>query len=191
MKNLKKLIYILPASFALLLSTPTFAYLDGFSAGNIMNDYTMTNSSTMTEAEIDAFLHSKNPCNDTDLGKPQRYARTRNLSYHIEDGHFVCLADEKFSGVSLDGVTTFENASAAHIIHFTAVDYDINPQVLLVLLEKEQGLITDTWPDAGQYTIATGYGCPDHNVCDTRYYGFINQVQRAAELFHSVELGFW
>lgn len=176
---------------ASLFSHPSFAYLDGFSAGNIMNDYTMSNSSTMTEAEVDAFLHAHNPCNDTDLEKPQRYARTRNLSYHIEDGHFVCLADEKFSGVSLDGVTTFENASAAHVIHFTAVDYDINPQVLLVLLEKEQGLISDTWPDAGQYQIATGYGCPDTAACDTRYYGFINQVQRAAELFHSVLLGYW
>ena len=55
--------------------------------------------------------------------------------------------------------------------------------MLLVLLEKEQGLVTDTWPTSRQYRSATGYGCPDTADCDTTYYGFYNQVYNAAWQF--------
>ena len=39
------------------------AYLDGFDPGNIMSDFVMGNKNTMTESQINDFLHSKNPCN--------------------------------------------------------------------------------------------------------------------------------
>jgi hypothetical protein len=55
----------------------------------------------------------------------------------------------------------------------------INPQVFLVLLQKEQSLVTDVWPFPVQYRSATGYGCPDTAACDSAYYGFYNQVYRA------------
>ena len=94
---------------------------------------------------------------------------------------FVCLADEKFNG-----------ETAAHIIYETAKDYKINPQVLMVLIEKEQGLISDTWPNVNfQYRSATGYGCPDTAACDAKFYGLKNQIRKAAELFNSVLSGGW
>ncbi len=52
-----------------------------------------------------------------------------------------------------------------------------------MLLEKEQGLVTDDFPGSGQYRSATGYGCPDTAVCDSQYYGFFNQVYNAALQF--------
>lgn len=146
---------------------------NGFSAGNIISDYVMSDYASMSESEIQAFLKSKNPCNDTNIAKASAYP---NLSYHIENGHFVCMADENFNG-----------ETAAHIIWQAAQDFRINPKVIIVLLEKEQGLVTDTWPNSNlQYRSATGYGCPDTAACDSQYYGFKNQVRNSAELFRYI-----
>ncbi|MBQ3352559.1 RICIN domain-containing protein [Candidatus Saccharibacteria bacterium] len=149
------------------------AAYNGFQAGNIITDYVMSDYSSMSEAQIQAFLKSKNPCNDTNTSKARYYS---NHNYHIENGHFVCMADERFNG-----------ESAAHIIWQAAQDYRINPKVLIVLLEKEQGLVTDTWPNSDlQYRSATGYGCPDTAACDSKYYGFKNQIRNAAELYRYI-----
>ena len=148
------------------------ATMAGFSAGNIISDYVMGNYNSMNESQIQAFLKSKNSCNDTGTYKAQQYP---NYSYHIVNGHFVCMADENFNG-----------ESAAHIIWQAAQDYRINPQVLIVLLQKEQGLVTDTWPNSLQYRSATGYGCPDTAACDSQYYGLKNQIRNAAELYRWV-----
>ena len=77
--------------------------------------------------------------------------------------------------------TRAASASARRaIIYKVAQACGINPQVLLVMLQKEQGLVTHTWPSDWRYTIAMGQGCPDTAACDTRYYGFFNQVYGAA-----------
>lgn len=154
-------------------SSAVHSAYNGFDAGNIISDYVMGHYSSMSEAEIQSFLKSKNSCNDTNISKAQYYS---SHNYHIENGHFVCMADERFNG-----------ESAAHIIWQAAQDYRINPKVIIVLLEKEQGLVTDTWPNSDlQYRSATGYGCPDTAACDSTYYGFKNQVRNAAELFRYI-----
>lgn len=153
------------------------ADLSKFNPGNIMSDAVMSNKDTMTVQEIQNFLNSKNPCNNT---KTYLAAQYPHLHYNIRDGRFVCMAQESFDG-----------ESAAQIIWQAAQDYQINPQVLIVLLQKEQGLVTDTWPNHIQYRSATGYGCPDTAACDTKYYGFKNQVRNAAALFRTVLNGGW
>lgn len=154
-------------------SSAVNAAYNGFKAGNIISDSVMSDYSSMSESSIQSFLKSKNPCNDTDISKAARYS---SHNYHIVNGHFVCMADESFNG-----------ESAAHIIWQAAYDYRINPKVIIVLLEKEQGLVTDTWPNSDlQYRSATGYGCPDTAACDSQYYGFKNQVRNAAELFRYI-----
>ena len=172
-------VFVMMATFSFLafknmnMTAATNAAYSGFQAGNIITDYVMGDYSSMSEGDIQNFLKSKNPCNDTDTSKASRYSNHR---YHIENGHFVCMADERFNG-----------ESAAHIIWQAAQDYHINPRVLIVLLEKEQGLVTDTWPNADlQYRSATGYGCPDTAACDSQYYGFKNQIRNAAELFRYI-----
>ena len=154
------------------------ADLSRFNAGDIMSDGVMANYTSMNEGQIQSFLKSKNSCNNTNVWVPSNGRTTGSLdmggtmNWHVENGHFVCMADERFDG-----------ESAAHIIWQAAQDYKINPQVLIVLLEKEQGLVTDTRPRSGQYRAATGYGCPDTAACDSQYYGFRNQVRNAASLF--------
>ncbi len=160
------------------------ANLANFDPGYIISDYQMGNYNSMSEAEIWNFLKQKGNCNDTRIwqtGNNLGYlSESAPYSWHVSDGHYVCLADENFSG-----------ESAAHIIWQAAQDYRINPQVLIVLLQKEQGLITDSFPNSVQYRSATGYGCPDTAACSSRYYGFKNQVRNAAALFRAVLDGGW
>ena len=160
------------------------ASLANFDPGNIVSDYVMSNADSMSVADIDAFLKSKGDCNNTNTYMASYYP---NLSYHIENGHFVCLAEERFG----EGTTVGSGQTAAEIIYEVAHEYRINPQVLIVLLQKEQGLITDSWPNNIQYRSATGFGCPDTAECDAKYYGFKNQLKNAANLFRTVLDGGW
>lgn len=180
--------FCMGAVFAFLATSNTKntnATTAGFRPGNIITDYVMSNSNTMSVADIQNFLNRKNPCDYRDYNKyvslmNSSAAKNKGYSWHWDNGHFVCLSEERFDG-----------ESAAQIIYNAAQDYHINPQVLLVLLEKEQGLITDKYPNNIQYRSATGYGCPDTAACDTKYYGFRNQVRNAAALFHQVLSGGW
>lgn len=162
-----------------------------FNYGNIMSDFVMTNKSSLSEEQIRTFLKSKNACNDSNLSKLSGYNATQGwlnttLSdgtpityyYNLKDGRFVCLANESFNG-----------EDAARIIWQAAQDYNVNPQVLIVLLQKEQSLITDSWPNNIQYRSATGYGCPDTEDCNAQYYGFKNQVRNAANFFRAYQTG--
>ena len=63
----------------------------------------------------------------------------------------MCLSEERFG----DGEVIGTGQSAAHIIYRAAQDYKINPQVLIVLLQKETSLITDPIPNDGDYRKAT------------------------------------
>ena len=148
----------------------------------------MGNYNAMSEAEIQAFLTAKGNCRDTRIYLADIYT---GYSYHIKDGHFVCLAEETFGDGVAYGELAPDGESAAHVIWQAAQDYRINPQVLIVLLQKEQGLITDSWPNNRQFKVATGYGCPDTAPCAEQYFGFKNQVRKAAAMFRTVLDGGW
>jgi uncharacterized protein with LGFP repeats len=141
------------------------ADLSKFQPGNIISDAAFSNRGSMTEGQIQSFLEGKVP--------------------RCQSG-YVCLKDwydtsrtttaDAMCGAYSGGVR--ERAST--IIYKVAQACGINPQVLLVMLQKEQGLVLHTWPSDWRYTIAMGQGCPDTAACDTRYYGFFNQVYGAA-----------
>ena len=81
----------------------------------------------------------------------------------------------------------FNGESAARIIHQAAQEWRINPQVLIVKLQKEQGLITNPNPQQWRLDSATGFGCPDSTpgVCAAHYLGFRNQIRNAARFFRA------
>ncbi|KQQ68795.1 hypothetical protein [Microbacterium sp. Leaf320] len=146
--------------------------LDGFNPGNIISDAVFTNRNTMTEAQIQAFFNSKvSRCQ----GGSDRY------------GPIICLKDFTITSVNrpadryCQGYTGAANESAARIIARVAQSCGINPQVLIVMLQKEQGLVTHTWPSMNRYNAALGQGCPDGGVaCDPNYVGFFHQIYGAA-----------
>lgn len=138
-----------------------------FQAGNIISDSIFFNSGTMNEGQIQAFLNSK--------------VRSCRAGY-------TCLKDYREDTRTIPGTPmcgTYDGApgeSAARIILKVAQTCGINPQVIIVMLQKEQGLVADTWPTTSQYRSAMGAGCPDTAACDANYYGFFNQVQYGAYL---------
>ncbi|MCD4704883.1 hypothetical protein K8R66_02280, partial [bacterium] len=75
--------------------------------------------------------------------------------------------------------------TAGEVIYEVAQKYQINPKYLLVLLQKEQSLITDPYPSEKQLNWATGFAiCDSCSMNDPRlekYRGFYNQVFYAAQ----------
>jgi hypothetical protein len=67
--------------------------------------------------------------------------------------------------------------TAAELIYDAATSQGMNPQVLLVALQKEQGLITNTPTNMQRVLdVALGFGCPDSGGCDGVYVGFYSQL---------------
>lgn len=162
-----------------------------FSAGNIMSDSVFFNSQSLNASQIQAFFEAKLPECDTWGTKPYggvtraQYASTKGVS-----PPFVCLRDysqstpERQPESGLCGhLPARSTRTAAQIIDDVARACGVSQKVLIVLLQKEQGLISDDWPWPIQYRSATGYGCPDTAPCDSQYYGYFNQVYQAAKIF--------
>ncbi|MWB98763.1 hypothetical protein [Agromyces seonyuensis] len=80
-----------------------------------------------------------------------------------------------------DAYTGARSETAAEIITGVARACGVSPRTLLVLLQKEQSLLTS--PSVYGYERATGYYCPDTAPCEERYFGFFNQVYSAAWQF--------
>lgn len=140
-----------------------------FKPGNIVSDAVFYDSSTMSASQIQAFLDSKVPvCRD---------------GYTCLKDYTQAYPSQPARAEGCSAISGLERASAAWMIWVVSTACGINPQSLIVLLQKEQGLITDSWPTARQYRSATGYGCPDTADCDATYYGFFNQLYNAAWQF--------
>lgn len=141
----------------------------GFDAGDIVSDEVFFDGGALGPLTIQAFLDARVPeCAGLDVPCLRDYA---------EDTGDVA-ADEQ-----CDAYVGGESRSAAEIIGSVAVACDVSPSVLLVLLQKEQSLVTDTAPSERQFRSATGYGCPDTADCDSDYFGFFGQVYGAAWQF--------
>ncbi len=149
-------------------STAQAATASDFQPGYIISDNNFYNGNALDAGTIQSFLNAQVP--------------TCRAGY-------TCLKDyttptSSRAGDAMCGpYTGAASESAATIIAKVGAACGISQKVLIVLLEKEQGLVTDDWPGAGQYKSATGYACPDTSACDSQYYGFYNQVYMAAWQF--------
>lgn len=162
-----------------------------FRAGHLIDDSIFFNPNSMGTQEIQSFLNAKVPSCDTNGDKPHSSGGIRR-DYAASKGYsppFTCLKDyrqdipAKPADSYCSGSVGSGNRSAAEIINEVSKACGVNPMALIVLLQKEQSLVTDDWPWSIQYRSATGYGCPDTATCDSAYYGFFNQVYSAARQF--------
>jgi hypothetical protein len=132
-----------------------------FDAGYIISDANFYNGSAMSEAEIQRFL-------ETTVGSCQN---SNCLA--------VYRADTPTRTWSFGTCSTYVGGaaeSAARIIFKVQQACNLSAKVILVTLQKEQGLLTNRAPSDGIMRKAMGYGCPDTAACDSTYYGFFNQV---------------
>ena len=149
------------------LPTATLANMAGFRAGNIIDDSLFWDAGAMTVAEIQAFLNNK-------------------VTSCVAG--YTCLKDYRETTRTILATpmcSTYPGAAsetAATIIFKVAQACGVSPKVILVVLQKEQGLVTSTAPSSGRYRSAMGAGCPDTAPCDSEYYGFFNQVHYGAYL---------
>ncbi len=160
-----------------------------WNAARIIDDGVYFNSGTMNTGDIQNFFNSKVPTCDTNGTQPSGHSGyATRADWGRANGEappYTCLKDytqdipSKSADAYCGGISS-GHKSAANIVYDVARACGINPQALIVLLQKEQSLVTDDWPWSIQYRSATGYGCPDSSPCDSEYYGFFNQVYNAA-----------
>jgi uncharacterized protein with LGFP repeats len=136
----------------------------GFNAGNIIDDAVFYNSNAMTEAGIQSFLNTKG-------------ASCTKGALCLKN--YKTATDDRAADAMCKAYQGAASESAARIIYKVAQACGINPQVFIVMLEKEQSLVTRTNATTGTYNIAMGYGCPDFSLCDKQYYGLFNQLYKA------------
>ena len=139
-----------------------------FDPGNLISDSEFFTSGTMTVDEIQAFLDDQ--------------------VANCRDG-YVCMKDYVETTFSRDATVlcnAYEgasNESAAAIVRKVSDACGVSVEALLVLIQKEQSLVTHTWPSDWRFQKATGYACPDTAPCDEKFFGFYNQVYNAAKQF--------
>ena len=181
-----------------------------FNAGYLIDDSVFYDSNTMTAVEIQKFLDDKSPACDmwgtglitgrtypdgskvttgTTRAAYSKVMREKYGKTQYHDPPYVCInkyyenPETHQTLYETQGVATAGMKSAAQIIYDVAQEYSINPQVLLVMIKKESLVWGDNWPLKYEYNTVMGYGCPDNAPCNEAYYGFYNQVQKAAWQF--------
>lgn len=144
-----------------------------FDPGYIISDEKFHDSSSMSASQIQSFLNSRVPTCSSGYTCLKDFRQTTwTRAADAQCASYAGRADE----------------TAAEIIYRVGQACGINPQVLLVLLQKEQTLVTSTAPTAYKYNTATGYACPDTAPCDLEFAGFYNQVYKAAWQYRRYEV---
>lgn len=139
-----------------------------FDPGNIISDADFFRSGSMSAEAIQSFLEQRNPT--------------------CRSG-FVCMKDYRETTFSRDASVLCnayegaENETAAQIIAKVSAACGVSAEALLVLIQKEQSLVTLSAPSTIRFERATGYACPDTAPCNAQFFGFYNQVYNAAKQF--------
>jgi uncharacterized protein with LGFP repeats len=141
-----------------------------FDPGFIISDANFFNAAAMTQAQIQVFLDAECP--------------THNCIDSIKSATTTETSNTECSG----GYTGLASETTAAIIYKVQKLCGISAKVLLVTLQKEQGLITKQNPSTGALRAAMGYGCPDTAPCSTSDLGFFRQIYDAAWQFQEYRL---
>src|SRR5664279_90790 len=135
-----------------------------FDPGNIASDEVFYNTTAMTLPQITAFIDEQN------TGCEGSWClRNLTLDTTPEPADAYCQA-----------YTGGPAQSAATMLYDLSRACGINPQVMLVTLQKESQVLTRTDPTESSYTAAWGWHCPDTGPggtanCDPQYAGFFHQ----------------
>ena len=140
-------------------------------AGYIIDDAVFYDSNAMNATDIQAFLNAQVP------------TCTGNCLRNYGQPTGTIAPDAYCNGYQGAGYQT-----AAQIIDLVARSCGISQRALLVLLEKEQSLVTSKAPPDWAYRAATGMGCPDTAPCDPNVAGFFYQVYYGARQYQIYRL---
>ena len=156
-----------------------------FIPGFIMSDAVFYNGYAMTAGEVQDFLNSQVPrCTLGDPGRPAGgiYTFSNGSQTRLAND---CLKDHQafINATPADSICKSipsGTMSAAQMIQLIGSACNVSQKVLLVILQKEQSLITDSFPAQSQYDHATGFNCPDTAPCSAESSGLFKQIYAAA-----------
>jgi len=144
--------------------------LDGsaFDPGNIISDANFYDANAMSESDIQTFLQGKiGSCTN---GQCLNVLRVDTVSRVVD-----AMCPGGYTGATAEPIS--------RVIFKVQQGCGISAKVILVTLQKEEGLVTSRGPSATALKIAMGYGCPDSAACDSTYFGIFNQIYQAARQF--------
>ena len=182
----------LAAAIAPVIAAPVSAQaasVVGFQPGNIISDELFYNGNAMNAGEIQTFLNQRlASCRIGTAPYMPGWPSPSGSGNIIANN---CLKDfrqttsSQLSDRYCNGYSGAVNESAAQIIAKVGQSCGISQKVLLVMLEKEQSLLTDSWPVTRQYNYALGMNCPDSGPgntanCDAASAGFSLQLYLGA-----------
>jgi hypothetical protein len=172
------LVSVLLVATGLLTAPPAPAQAvtgNQFQAGYIISDQYFYDANAMTQAQIQAFLNSQiGTCSNSLCLNVLTTSVTARAARYSPSGVLICKPYDVPGGSGVEAAST--------IIFKVQQACGISAKVLLVTLQKEQGLVTKKAPTLGTLERAMGYGCPDSagGACASDYYGFFNQMYSAA-----------
>ncbi len=143
----------------------------GFDPENIISDALFYDGAAMTAAEIQSFLDSK-------IGRCENGKCLNVINASISDkaewvsqttGQLVCSA--------IKGGTM----KVSELIYRMQTACGISAKVILVTLQKEQGLVTSTAPSDWNLQAAMGASCPDTAPCDPSFKGVGPQIFKGTQ----------
>ncbi|MDM7892745.1 hypothetical protein [Curtobacterium caseinilyticum] len=147
------------------------AVASAFDPGNIISDANFYNGSAMSASSVQSFLNSVGANCRQQSGGP---VCLKNFTQNVNTIGAVSGRCAAIAG---------GNKSAATIIAQVGAACGISQKALLVLLQKEQGIVGTNAPTNWMYQHATGFACPDTAPCDPKFRGFAQQVYAAALQF--------
>ncbi|MEP6979481.1 MAG: NlpC/P60 family protein [Nakamurella sp.] len=136
-----------------------------FDPGFIVSDEVFYNSRAMAPEQVQAFL-------DAQGAACEGASCVKNLRVTTPD-----VPADQYCSAYTGGADELASAVLAR----ASVACGINPQVMLVTLQKESALLTRSSVSPASYTAAWGWHCPDSGPggaanCDPAYAGFFNQM---------------
>lgn len=167
-----KLSILLLAIFSLLASTQVaLAALSvdrDFDPNQLISDSVFKNKSAMSASDIQKFLEAK-----SSVLANTSSSFTVLLKEPVGNSSLMSVLEDSGGGSS--------PRSAAQLIYDASQQSGLNPQVILVKLQKEQSLVTgrqNSSPEQLQRALdfSMGFGCPDTQPCGELYKGFYFQL---------------
>lgn len=143
----------------------------GFNPENIISDALFYDGNAMSSAEIQSFLDSKiGACrNGKCLNVLTAGISSRDAVYSQTTGNLICSA---IQGGSM---------KVSELIYRVQAACGISAKVILVTLQKEQGLTTSKEPSDWNLKAAMGASCPDTAPCDPAFAGVGPQILKGTQ----------
>jgi hypothetical protein len=145
------------------LRPPAATVSSRFDPGNIISDQLFYNSAAMSEQQIRSFIAAQGAACVGDLC-------LKNRTWTLDPAGADAYCDAYPGGRGLDAAALLSQLSTA---------CGVNPQVMLVTLQKESSLLDRPGPTEANYDAAFGWHCPDVDgaaACDPAYRGFVTQT---------------